>query len=96
MGLYPATGNLKTWWRDSMAAQFEDEHLITESNKSQLFDIKNGLYNATIRQLNHPEHTGSTGGTSSNERADFEIILTPFVPENSIKDHIETIMWFAS
>ena len=77
----------------TMAAQFENELITTERNKDQLFDIKNGLYKATIRQMYDPEDFEAV---SIDEKADFEIIFTPLAAERSVEEHIDNIIWWPS
>jgi hypothetical protein len=77
----------------TMAAQFEGEPLVTERNKNQLFDIKNGVYNVTIRQMFDPENLEAI---PSDEKADFEIIFTSFITEGDMKEHNDTIIWWPS
>lgn len=94
--LIEVTGNklLFTNYEDiTMAAQFEHEPMITARNKNQLFEIKNGVYTVSVRQMSDPEDYEAI---LPNENADFEIVFTPFAAEERVDEHIDNIIWWPS
>ncbi len=61
----------------TMAAQFSDVSIPAAHNADLKIDLKNGLYNLTVRQLFDPDNYLNHFDRETEENTSFEVVITP-------------------
>ena len=74
----------------TMAASYPEHNIPSKHNSDLYYELENGVYSVTVRQLFNPE----LNDEELENKTNFEIVIKPSDVENSKPNQFEKIEWY--